>query len=66
MHIKESHMLLKSKDYKPLKREEIGNNLRLKGEELEALYQCIQALEDERKLEFLKKGAISCLKIATI
>jgi ribonuclease R len=59
MHIKESLLrLLKSKDYKPLKREEIGNVLRLKGEELEALYQCIQALEDERKLEFLKKGRI--------
>ena len=60
MHIKESLLrLLKSKDYKPVKREEIGNVLRLKGEELEALYQCIQALEDERKLEFLRERAYS-------
>lgn len=59
MHIKESLLkLLKSKDYKPLKREEIASVLRLNGEKLEALYHCIQTLEDERRIEYLKKGRI--------
>ena len=59
MHIKESLLrLLKSKDYKPLKKEEIGNVLRLEGSQIEALYHCIQSLEDERQIEYLKKNRI--------
>lgn len=59
MHIKESLLrLLKSKDYKPLKKEELCNVLRLEDSQREALYHCIQSLEDERQIEYLKKNRI--------
>ncbi len=63
MKIKDSLLkLLKSSDYKPLKKEEIANVLRIPADSREALYKCIDTLIRENQLETIKKNRIVVTK----
>ena len=63
MKIKDSLLkLLKSADYKPLKKEEIANVLRVNNSSRKALYQCIDTLFKTNHLEYLKKNRIALTK----